>query len=109
MYSVLIHNNLDVVFELKNPATETAGFLFSFHFLRSEQFQLLDWLNQTLLFGATEQYHFAKLFVGHSQNPDLTLRRQGSLHSFYVNVSVFAACAMPQVDRKLKHGKAIGH
>lgn len=73
----------------------------------SEHLELLwhrwSWLN----FPAGENFHRRELFVGDSQNADVTFRRKVGFHTSCVHGHVLATRAVAQVRGKLKHREAV--
>ena len=59
------------------------------------------------LFAAIKNLHIAKLFVGYPEYAYFAERRHPAFHSCNMNIRIFGAGAVPQIDTELKHCKPI--
>ncbi len=75
----------------------------------SKQLQLLARRIHRLRLTVAENLHFAKLFVGDTQNADVAKLGHERLHPLDMHFGVLIARTMPQINRKLKHREAVGH
>ena len=56
-----------------------------------------------------EDFHQTELLICNGHYPDMAFWREDGFDSFYMNVSVFATGAMPDIHAELKHGKSVRH
>ena len=103
------HSNLEVVSEKKNPARLSWIFLCYDRFYDSKQLQLLARCVHCFRFAIAENLHFAKLFVGNTQYPNVAIFRHERLHPLDMHLGILIAWAMPQINGKLEHREAVGH
>ena len=75
----------------------------------SKQFQLLARRVHRLRFAITENLHIAKLFVSDTQDANVAELRHKRLYPLDVDLGVLSARAMPQINGKLEHRKAVCH
>jgi hypothetical protein len=54
-------------------------------------------------------FHHAELLVGDGENSNMTFFGQNPFYSFDVDIGVFAAWAMAEIDGKLEHVETISH
>ncbi len=58
-------------------------------------------------FLSQKQFKVAKLLVGDTKDADFTILRQKRFYSPNMNIRIFGARTMTNINRKLKHGEAI--
>lgn len=99
-----------MLFQKRKIPLERAGFfIVSLRFSVSKQLQLLARRVNGFRLAVAENLHVAKLLVGDAQYPDVAKLRHERLHPLDVDLGVFLAWAMPQVDGKLEHGEPVRH
>jgi len=76
------------------------------HF-QSEKFQLLDGLRNSGFFSAIEDFHISKLFVSDPQDTHFPGFGQDAFDTLNMHIGILRTGTMAQIDRKLKHCKAI--
>lgn len=84
-----------------------AFFLGKQQFYPSEELQLLRWRLHLLLRPPFKDFHHSKLFIGNLQNSHFPFFWEETLDTPLVQVCSFSADRVPNINRKLKHLKAI--
>lgn len=72
-----------------------------------EKFELLTGRCQRLFFAAIKKFHSSKLFIGNAEYAHMAFFGEQLFNTADMNLSIFLARAVTQVNRKLKHIKAI--
>lgn len=58
----------------------------------------------------SEKYlHHTELLIGDGQYTNISFRRQKPFNSFNMDIRIFSARAMPDINGKLKHGETVRH